>query len=63
MSRELTGTMRELSMVLKALQKTWILDDAVEEVKEGMKKKAKKEKKKKAAKEKAAKEKSESESN
>lgn len=42
MSRELVGTMRELSIVLKALQKTWLLDDESAEVRKAMKKKAKK---------------------
>lgn len=32
MTREMNATMKELSIVLKALQKTWLLDDETEEV-------------------------------
>jgi len=42
MSHELVNTMRELSIVLKALQKTWLLDDESAEVRKAMKKKARK---------------------
>ncbi len=38
MSRELIKTMRELSIVLKALQKTWLLDDEAQEVLKELKK-------------------------
>ena len=37
MSKEMVETMRELSVVLKALQKTWLLDDESEEVRKKMK--------------------------
>ena len=43
MSREMVITMRELSVVLKALQKTWLLDDEAKEVRKKMKKEAAKE--------------------
>ncbi len=39
MSHELIKTMRELGIVLKALQKTWLLDDEAEEVIKELKKK------------------------
>ena len=39
MTKELNSTMRELSIVLKALQKTWLLDEEAEEVIKEMKKK------------------------
>ena len=45
MSKEMVITMRELSVVLKALQKTWLLDDEAKEVRKKMKKEAAKEKK------------------
>jgi hypothetical protein len=48
MSREMIVTMRELSIVLKALQKTWLLDDEAKEVRKKMKKKAEKEAEKEA---------------
>ena len=38
MAKELESTMKELSIVLKALQKTWLLDDETEEVLKKMKK-------------------------
>ncbi|MCK9463206.1 MAG: MlaD family protein [Proteobacteria bacterium] len=40
MSKELIATMRELAIVLKALQKTWLLDDEAADVRKEMKKKA-----------------------
>jgi hypothetical protein len=40
MSRELIATMRELAIVLKALQKTWLLDDEAADVRKDLKKKA-----------------------
>jgi hypothetical protein len=40
MSKELISTMRELAIVLKALQKTWLLDDESEAVRKDLKKKA-----------------------
>ncbi len=43
MSREMIITMRELSIVLKALQKHWLLDDEAKEVRKKMKKDAEKE--------------------
>lgn len=48
MSREMVITMRELSVVLKALQKTWLLDDEAKEVRKKMKKEAAKKDKKEA---------------
>ena len=42
MSRELITTMRELAIVLKALQKTWLLDDEAADVRNELKKKAEK---------------------
>lgn len=39
MTKEMNATMRELSIVLKALQKTWLLDEETEEVLKNMKKK------------------------
>ena len=48
MSREMIVTMRELSIVLKALQKHWLLDDEAAEVRRKMKKEAEKEAAKKA---------------
>ena len=38
MTKELNATMRELSIVLKALQKTWLLDEEAAEVIKDMKK-------------------------
>ncbi len=38
MAKELNATMRELSIVLKALQKTWLLDDEAKDVIKKMKK-------------------------
>lgn len=38
MSREMTRTMREAVITLKALQKTWLLDDETKDVKKKMKK-------------------------
>jgi hypothetical protein len=40
MSKELIATMRELAIVLKALQKTWLLDDESAAVRKEIKKKA-----------------------
>ena len=40
MSKELITTMRELAIVLKALQKTWLLNDESAEVRKELKKKA-----------------------
>ena len=40
MSKELIATMRELAIVLKALQKTWLLDDEAADVRKELKKKA-----------------------
>ncbi|MBN2801790.1 MAG: MCE family protein [Deltaproteobacteria bacterium] len=42
MATELNNTMHELSIVLKALQKTWLLDDETEEVLKKMKKESRK---------------------
>jgi hypothetical protein len=39
MSREMISTMRELAIVLKALQKTWLLNDEAADVRKEMKKK------------------------
>jgi hypothetical protein len=39
MSKELISTMRELAIVLKALQKTWLLSDEAADVRKEMKKK------------------------
>jgi K+/H+ antiporter YhaU regulatory subunit KhtT len=43
MTRDMVKTMREAVIVLKALQKTWLLDDESAEVKKALKKKEKKE--------------------
>jgi hypothetical protein len=43
MSKELIATMRELAIVLKALQKTWLLSDEAADVRKELKKKAAKE--------------------
>jgi hypothetical protein len=43
MTREMIKTMREAVIVLKALQKTWLLDDETAEVKKKLKKQQKKE--------------------
>jgi hypothetical protein len=40
MSKELIATMRELAVVLRALQKTWLLDDESAEARKEMRKKA-----------------------
>jgi hypothetical protein len=43
MTRDMIKTMREAVIVLKAMQKTWLLDDETKEVKKELKKKKKKE--------------------
>jgi hypothetical protein len=43
LSREMLDALREAVIVLKALQRHWLLDDASREVKEEMKKKNKSE--------------------